>query len=149
MLTFSFVAWWIAFGPHGPRAGSPPGEWTKIWLYTAVGVGASAALFFFIHSFARPPPRTMTKEWQEATNEYLLVGPFLCWLSTSEILTRARVNVSILFMVSAAKATRARVSCKANLRRLKGSVSNRMNRRIDQFNFVTPLLQVFVDGMHD
>lgn len=66
------AAWWIAFGPHGPRAGSPPGEWTKIWLYTAIGVGASAAIFFFIHSFARPPPRTMTKEWQEATNEYLL-----------------------------------------------------------------------------
>ncbi|KAL6251530.1 Cytochrome c oxidase subunit 5B, mitochondrial [Rhinocladiella similis] len=65
------AAWWIAFGPHGPRAETPPGEWTKVWLYTAAGVGLSAVLFFGIHSLARPPPRTMTKEWQEATNEYL------------------------------------------------------------------------------
>ncbi|EXJ93703.1 cytochrome c oxidase subunit 4 [Capronia coronata CBS 617.96] len=65
------AAWWIAFGPHGPRAETPPGEWTKVWIYTATGVGIAAALFFGIHAFARPPPRTMTKEWQEATNEYL------------------------------------------------------------------------------
>jgi len=65
------AAWWIAFGPHGPRAEAPPGEWTKIWLYTAIGVGVSGAIFWGIHSFSRPQPRTMTKEWQEATNEYL------------------------------------------------------------------------------
>ncbi|KAK5211655.1 Cytochrome c oxidase subunit 5B, mitochondrial [Exophiala xenobiotica] len=65
------TAWWIAFGPHGPRAETPPGEWTKVWIYTAAGVAISAVLFLIIHSFARPPPRTMTKEWQEATNEYL------------------------------------------------------------------------------
>lgn len=67
------TAWWIAFGPHGPRAEDPPGEWTKIMWYTTIGVAVSAALFFGIHAFARPPPRTMTKEWQEATNEYLKV----------------------------------------------------------------------------
>jgi len=65
------AAWWIAFGPHGPRAEDPPGEWAKIWLYTGVGVAVSAALFLSVHLFAKPPPRTMTKEWQEATNEYL------------------------------------------------------------------------------
>jgi len=65
------AAWWIAFGPHGPRAEAPPGEWTKIILYTTIGVAVSAALFLLMHSFARPPPKTMTKEWQEATNEYL------------------------------------------------------------------------------
>jgi len=65
------AAWWIAFGPHGPRAEDPPGEWSKIMWYTTIGVAISGALFFTIHSFARPPPRTMTKEWQEATNEYL------------------------------------------------------------------------------
>lgn len=42
-------------------------------FYSAVGIAASAVLFFGIHAFARPPPRTMTKEWQEATNEYLRV----------------------------------------------------------------------------
>ena len=85
------IAWWIAFGPHGPRADAPPGEWTKVFLYTAGGVGISVALFFIIHSFARPPPRTMTKEWQEATNEYLKVRMFLCiqraWSLVQEILT--------------------------------------------------------------
>jgi Cytochrome c oxidase subunit IV len=70
----SILAWWIAFGPHGPRAETPPGEWGQVFLYSAIGCAISVALFMFIHSFARPPPRTMTKEWQEATNEYLKVG---------------------------------------------------------------------------
>ena len=43
-------------------------------MYTAVGVAASSALYLLVHSFARPPPRTMTKEWQEATTEYLKVS---------------------------------------------------------------------------
>ncbi len=54
----------------------PPGEWTKIWLYTAAACGISLALFWVIHSMARPQPRTMTKEWQEATNEYMKVSGF-------------------------------------------------------------------------
>ena len=41
--------------------------------YAAVGVAVSGAIFYTIHAFAKPPPRTMTKEWQEATNEYLRV----------------------------------------------------------------------------
>ena len=67
------VAWWIAFGPHGPRAEAPPGEWTRVFLYSGIGLAVSTVVFLVIHSFARPPPRTMTKEWQEATNEYLKV----------------------------------------------------------------------------
>ena len=70
----SSPAWWIAFGPHGPRAENPPGEWRKIWFYTGIGLVVSWFVFLFIHSFAKPPPRTMTKEWQEATNEYLKVS---------------------------------------------------------------------------
>lgn len=34
----------------------------------------SSVVFFGAHAFARKPPRSMTKEWQEATNEYLKVG---------------------------------------------------------------------------
>ncbi|RMZ91712.1 hypothetical protein DV736_g1039, partial [Chaetothyriales sp. CBS 134916] len=65
------AAWWIAFGPHGPRAEDPPGEWSKVLLYSTVGVAISLAVFFGIHALAKPPPKSMTKEWQEATNEYL------------------------------------------------------------------------------
>ncbi|KAK4043616.1 cytochrome c oxidase [Parachaetomium inaequale] len=65
------AAYWIAFGPHGPRALDPPGEGKKVALYTAIGVGASLLLFATMRSFAKPPPSTMTKEWQEATNEFL------------------------------------------------------------------------------
>lgn len=36
-----------------------------------VGIGVSAAVFLFIRSLARPPPKTMSREWQEKTNEYL------------------------------------------------------------------------------
>lgn len=69
----SSLAWWIAFGPHGPRAETPPGEWGSVFAYSGVGLIVSMVLFSILHSFARPPPRTMTKEWQEATNEYLKV----------------------------------------------------------------------------
>ncbi|KAK1772700.1 putative cytochrome c oxidase [Phialemonium atrogriseum] len=65
------AAYWIAFGPHGPRALPPPGEGKKVALYTAVGVGVSLAFFVAIRMFAGPAPHTMTKEWQEASNEYL------------------------------------------------------------------------------
>ncbi|MCJ1244235.1 Cytochrome c oxidase subunit 5A [Trapelia coarctata] len=65
------AAYWIAFGPHGPRALPPPGEGMKIFWYTSIGIAVSFVLFLLIRSQARPPPATMTKEYQEATNEYL------------------------------------------------------------------------------
>lgn len=36
-----------------------------------VGLGASFLLFALTRYLARPPPKTFTKEWQEASNEYL------------------------------------------------------------------------------
>lgn len=68
------IAYWIAFGPHGPRAQAPPGEGTKVFVYTILGVVAAGALFGFTRYFAGPPPRTMNKEWQEATDEYMKVS---------------------------------------------------------------------------
>jgi len=65
------AAYYIAFGPHGPRAEAPPGEGWKIFRYTMYGCAASFALFAFTRMFARGPPKTMSKEWQEASNEYL------------------------------------------------------------------------------
>lgn len=68
------TAYWIAFGPHGPRALPPPDEGKKVFLYTLAGLGVSVVIFAILRSFAKPPPHTMTKEWQEASNEYLKVS---------------------------------------------------------------------------
>lgn len=74
MLTmFSYPAYYIAFGEHGPRAQTPPGEGLKVFAYTMIGVAASFGLFTFVRFFARGDAKTMTKEYQEATNEYLRV----------------------------------------------------------------------------
>lgn len=69
----SDTAYWIAFGPHGPRKLPEPGENWKVAGWTLAGIGISLALFVVIRMFARGPPETMTKEYQEATNEYLKV----------------------------------------------------------------------------
>lgn len=148
MVTDSSIAWWIAFGPHGPRAETPPGEWTKVWLYTAAGVGLSAVLFFGIHSLARPPPRTMTKEWQEATNEYLKVS-FRRWSDAASAIPISllrplqnncadtiinRPRRVIPSTVSAVKDTAAKVTFKASPQRLKASVSMRRSRKWSKDN---------------
>ena len=124
LIRMSFSAWWIAFGPHGPRAETPPGEWSRIFLYTGIGVAVSVVLFTVIHSFARPPPRTMTKEWQEATNEYLKVRFHQCWRALVEATIMVtdkplvyRKKDPIPSMVSAARATAARVMYRASPRR--------------------------------
>lgn len=135
------IAWWIAFGPHGPRALDPPGEWTRVWLYTALGVGISVALFLTIHAFARPPPRTMTKEWQEATNEYLKVSTpmFRSWtgsrLSGRSYFVEASTHTftrslrrAILSMVSAAKDIAAKAMFRASRPRHKVSSSTQRSR---------------------
>ena len=74
LLTASWlVAYFIAFGPHGPRAEPPPGIgwWYAKW--TTAAFALACVLLVIIRSFAGPPPSTMNKEWQEATNEYLKV----------------------------------------------------------------------------
>lgn len=78
----SSSAYWIAFGPWGPRTEPPQGEGKKVFLYTVIGLGVSAAVFGAMRAFAKPAPATMTKEWQEATNEYLKVRTISNWLGT-------------------------------------------------------------------
>ncbi|XXG97515.1 hypothetical protein Hte_003820 [Hypoxylon texense] len=65
------AAYWIAFGAHGPRAVPPPDEGRRVALYTALGVFASFVVFATMRSFAGPAPSTMTREYQEASNEFL------------------------------------------------------------------------------
>jgi Cytochrome c oxidase subunit IV len=70
------IAYWIAFGAHGPRKETPKGEGWKIASKVVQLVAVSVAVFYSTRIFAKPPPRTMTKEWQEASNEYALVRLF-------------------------------------------------------------------------
>ncbi|KJZ78861.1 Cytochrome c oxidase polypeptide 5 [Hirsutella minnesotensis 3608] len=65
------AAYWIAFGPHGPRAVDPPGTNARIAWGVAMGIGASVAIFAIIRSFAKPAPHTMSQEYQEMANEML------------------------------------------------------------------------------
>ena len=67
------AAYWIAFGPHGPRALPPPGENWYVFRMTMYGIGVSLLLFVAIRSQARPAPKTMNAQYQEMTNEYLKV----------------------------------------------------------------------------
>jgi len=65
------AAYWIAFGPHGPRALPPPGEGWRVFSYTVAAIAISGVIFFLIRSQARHAPHTMTKEYQEQMNDYL------------------------------------------------------------------------------
>ncbi|KAF2471385.1 COX4-domain-containing protein [Lindgomyces ingoldianus] len=66
------AAYYIAFGPHGPRRPPPPDEGRKVFILVSAIMGVSIVLFSLTRVFANPQrPRTMTKEWQEATEEYL------------------------------------------------------------------------------
>lgn len=112
----SIAAYWIAFGPHGPRALPPPDEGKKVFLYTAIGVGVSLALFATLRAFAKPAPYTMTKEWQEATNEYLKVRNRnlseiqLASPVTNMLLSRNRAKTPTPLPVSRPRATLARAT---------------------------------------
>jgi cytochrome c oxidase subunit 4 len=65
------ASYWIAFGPHVPRAEPAPGEGRKVFFGTVALIAISVVLFAVTRHFGRGSPRTMTKEYQEATNEYL------------------------------------------------------------------------------
>ena len=115
-----WIAYWIAFGPHGPRAEPPKGEGWRVFFKTMQLFAASLAIFYAIHLFARPLPRTMTKEWQEATNEYAKVRiallslprlfPVDALLTDHDPNSGRRSNPS---PVSAARDTAARVTSRA------------------------------------
>ncbi|KAG9313311.1 cytochrome c oxidase subunit IV-domain-containing protein [Chiua virens] len=67
------AAYYVAFGPHGPRTPvSPPGQGLKVFIYTMALVGVAAAISMAVRSRSPPPPKTLTREWQEASNERAL-----------------------------------------------------------------------------
>jgi cytochrome c oxidase subunit 4 len=66
------TAYFVAFGPHGPRRPPPPDEGRKVLFITLGCIFTAFAVFGTTRMFASPiRPRTMTKEWQEASEEYL------------------------------------------------------------------------------
>lgn len=65
------AAYYVAFGPHGPRTPvNPPGIGLKVAATVFGLVALTGVIVTTIKSFAAPPPRTITKEWQEASTEY-------------------------------------------------------------------------------
>ncbi|KAG0040985.1 Cytochrome c oxidase subunit 5A [Podila clonocystis] len=65
------AAYWVAFGPHGARTPlTGPNHNLKVLAGTASVVTAAGGLFLWIRSKGGEKPTTMTKEWQEASNEY-------------------------------------------------------------------------------
>ncbi|KAG0035014.1 Cytochrome c oxidase subunit 5A [Podila clonocystis] len=65
------AAYWVAFGPHGARTPlTGPNHTLKVLAGTASVVTAAGGLFLWIRSKGGEKPTTMTKEWQEASNEY-------------------------------------------------------------------------------
>lgn len=66
------AAYYISFGEWGPRKPlHGPGDAAKVFWGVTGGVVISAALYAIILSFATPDPVSMTREWQEASDEYL------------------------------------------------------------------------------
>jgi len=64
------AAYYVAFGPHGPRAPvNPPGTVVKVTAGVAVLIATAGLIYGGIRSVAPAPPRTITKEWEEASNE--------------------------------------------------------------------------------
>ncbi|KAN0127166.1 cytochrome c oxidase subunit IV [Lactarius tabidus] len=64
------AAYYVAFGPHGPRAPvNPQGTTVKVVAGVGVLIASAGLIYGGIRSVAPPPPRTITKEWEEASNE--------------------------------------------------------------------------------
>ncbi|KAI0807866.1 cytochrome c oxidase subunit IV-domain-containing protein [Fomes fomentarius] len=67
------AAYYVAFGPHGPRAPiDPPGTTPKVVFGVTALIASAGIIFYAIRATAPPPPRTITKEWEQAMNERAL-----------------------------------------------------------------------------
>lgn len=65
------AAWYISFGTWGPRKPmETPEESAQIYKGIFIGLGVAAGLFALYYA-NRNVPKTMNKEWQEKSDEYL------------------------------------------------------------------------------
>jgi cytochrome c oxidase subunit 4 len=66
------AAWFISYGSWGPRRPvHAKGDAGKIATGVFVGLGVSLAIFLAIRSAAPAPPKTLSREWQDQSDEYL------------------------------------------------------------------------------
>ncbi|KAG7666117.1 cox5 [[Candida] subhashii] len=66
------AAYYISFGAWGPRRPIyGPGDKQKVFWGVVGGIVASIVIFAGIKQLAAPAPHTMTREWQEKSDEYL------------------------------------------------------------------------------
>ena len=66
------AAWYISYGEWGPRRPvHGKGDSGYIAKGVAIGLLFSVGLFAFARQFGGEPPKTMTKEWQLKSDEYL------------------------------------------------------------------------------
>ncbi|KAJ1307732.1 hypothetical protein OPQ81_001820 [Rhizoctonia solani] len=66
------AAYFVAFGPHGPRTPTAPaGQTMKVITGTLAVIAVASAAYGIIRSFGTTP-RTVTKEYQQAMNERAL-----------------------------------------------------------------------------
>ncbi|GHJ86173.1 hypothetical protein NliqN6_2575 [Naganishia liquefaciens] len=65
------ASYYVAYGAHGPRAPiNTPGNSMRVLVGTALAIGTAFTIFSAFRATAPPPPKTLTKEWQEAQNAY-------------------------------------------------------------------------------
>ena len=66
------AAWYISYGEWGPRRPvHGKGDVAYITKGVILGLGISIGLFAFIRQFAGDYPKSMNKEWQLKSDEYL------------------------------------------------------------------------------
>ncbi|KAH3670351.1 hypothetical protein WICMUC_004847 [Wickerhamomyces mucosus] len=80
------AAWYVSYGAWGPRRPiHPKGEAGKITTGVLIGLGVSLSIFLTIRAFAPEPPKTLTREWQEASDEYLKSKNANPWSTYSQV----------------------------------------------------------------
>ncbi|POY72958.1 putative Cytochrome-c oxidase [Rhodotorula taiwanensis] len=64
------AAYYVAFGPHGPRE-PIQAETGKTVVGVTAAVAVAGLIFYFVRKGGKETPATLTREWQEAADERL------------------------------------------------------------------------------
>ncbi|GAA5866985.1 hypothetical protein JCM3774_003746 [Rhodotorula dairenensis] len=64
------AAYYVAFGPHGPRE-PIQADGGKTFVGVTAAVAVAGLIFYFVRKGGKETPATLTREWQEATDERL------------------------------------------------------------------------------